>query len=219
MDKVKSLFLKTGKKNIIFICFVAFILLLIFLIVYLSNFRNFSEITLSKNSNKIFSVKDLTINNLKYGDKESDVKKFLGNPKEEKIKLEGSYNYKILKYNGLTVTLKEYYNDFILSKVEATSSKYKFSRNIKVGNRITKVFKKYSVKNRTGAYLYGNYTNNALSEVENKNNIYFGVRSTKNVLYVNRDEVLEGIPTNIAKLDISYKNGKINKITWSYDIK
>lgn len=219
MDKIKSLLLKGGKKNFVLVCSIIFVLLLILLIVYLSNFRNFSEITLSKNNNQIFSVKDLTINDLKYGDKESVVKKSLGKPKSEENKLDGSYNYKILKYDGLTVTLKEYYNDFILSKVEATSRKYKFSRGLKVGKRITKAFKKYKVSNKKGAYLYGNYTNNALSEVEIKNNIYFGVRSTKNVLYVNRDEVLDGVPTNIAKLDIAYNKGKITKITWSYDVK
>ena len=65
--------------------------------------------------------------------------------------------------------------------------------------------------------MYGNYSNKVLTDEENTSNIYFGLRSSKNVLFVNRDSVVDGLVTNIAKLDIEYKHGKIKKITWSYD--
>ena len=53
--------------------------------------------------------------------------------------------------------------------------------------------------------------------MENNSNIYFGLRSDKNVLFVNRDSKVEGLITNIAKLNVEYYHGKIKKITWSYD--
>ena len=66
--------------------------------------------------------------------------------------------------------------------------------------------------------MYGNYTNKALNDKEIKVNIYYGLRSTENVLFVNRDEIIDGTATNIAKLDIKYSGGKITNIIWSYDV-
>ena len=206
------------KKKIVIACILSGVLLVILLMFIASYFRNFGEIELTTNNKDIFTVGDLTLNDLKYGDNEEKVKKELGKASKEENKTINNYEYKVLSYDGLTIYLKEHYNDFILSKVEITSRDYYVGRGIKVGTKITKVFRKFKIENSKGAYLYGNYTNNALTESEIDGNIYYGVRSNENVLYVNRDVVVEGLPTNIAKLNIEYKNGKVKKITWSYDI-
>ena len=87
-----------------------------------------------------------------------------------------------------------------------------------MGKKITNVFKKYRVDNKNGAYIYGNYTNKSLYEKDIDGNIYYGVRSNENILFINRDSKVDNLPTNIAKLNIEYKKGIIRKITWSYDI-
>ena len=188
------------------------------LIVFFSYLKNFGEITLKSNKKDIFSINDLTINNLKYGDYEKDVIKELGKAKSIKKETINNYEYKILSYDGLIVYLKEYYEDYKLSKVEITSKKYYASRKIRVGKKITNVFKKYRVDNKKGAYIYGNYTNKSLYEKDIDGNIYYGVRSNENILFINRDSKVDNLPTNIAKLNIEYKKGIIRKITWSYDI-
>lgn len=206
------------KKRKAILIFSLMLLFIVVLLVIASYFRNFGEIRLSVNDKKIFTVNDLVIDDLKYGASEKDVIKSLGKPESEEEKEINSYDYKILKYSGLRVYLKENYDTYILCKVEINSTGYVASRNLSVGNKITKVFESFKIDNSTGAYLYGNYRNKALTQSEVKDNIYFGVRSSENVLYVNRDEVIDGIPTNIAKLDIKYKNGRIKSITWSYDV-
>lgn len=231
MKKVEKEAEKNEKKNIIetmqkdvnirkkMAVGLAILILFIFVLILRSSFyKNFAEMNLSKNDKEIFTIKDLVLGDLKYGDSEETVKKELGKPESEKNKMIGQYDYKILKYDGLTLNLKEYYDKYILVKVDINSSKYSTSRGLKVGNKITKAFSNFKVENSTGAYMYGNYTNNALKKIENKNNIYYGVRSTENVLYVNRDEVVDGIKTNIAQLDIKYSGGKITEIIWSYDV-
>ena len=219
INGIKNEILASRQKQL-FISYVLFaLILIIMLIIFLSYFKNFGEITLRNNNKDIFSIKDLTINNLQYGDREKDVIKELGKAKSEKKERIDNYDYKILSYDGLTVYLKEYYNDYKLSKVEITSKKYYISRKIRVGKKITNVFKKFRVDNKKGAYIYGNYTNNSLYENEIDGNIYYGVRSNKNILFINRDARVDNLPTNIAKLNIEYKKGVIRKITWSYDIK
>lgn len=209
---------KTNKrKKITMIAIAAIIVVLLFLLVLASYFRDYGKVRLSTNKKDIFTISDLTVNKLKYGDNEKTVEKVLGKPNKTKEKTESIYKYKVLSYDGLTLTLKEFYDDYALVKAEITSSKYTTSRNIKVNKKITKVFRKYKVESNRGLYMYGNYSNKVLTDEENTSNIYFGLRSSKNVLFVNRDSVVDGLVTNIAKLDIEYKHGKIKKITWSYD--
>lgn len=205
-----------NSKIISIIMFVA-ILLLIFLLVLASYFRDFGSITLNKNKKEKFNVSDLTVNNIKYGSTETEIVESFGYPKKEKEELIRSIKYKYYNYNGLKLTLKEYYKDYILVKAEITSSKYKTSRNIRVNQKITRALRKYRIDNKKGAYMYQNYSIKSLKNKENTSNIYFGMRSSKNLLYVNRDKVIEDLPTNIAKLNIEYKHGKIKKIIWSYD--
>ena len=206
------------KKKVIIGCVLSGVCIVILLIIIASYYRNFGEIELTTNNKDIFSVGDLVLDDLKYGDNEKTVINELGKPDKEDKENNNNYEYKVLSYDGLKVYLKEHYDDYVLNKVEITSSRYSVGRDIKVGTKISKVFRKFKIENSKGAYIYGNYTNKALNESEIDGNIYFGVRSNENVLYVNRDAVVDGLPTNIAKLNIEYKTGRVTKITWSYDI-
>lgn len=208
--------IKNKRKAILI--FSLMLLLVVGLLVTASYFRNFGEIKLATNDEKIFTIDDLKINDLIFGDDYDKVTKSLGEPNKSEIKRIGNYDYRILEYDGATLYMKENYELLKLSKVEITSRNYEISRGIKVGNKITSVYNKFKVENSTGAYLYGNYTNKSLKDSSIKGNIYYGVRSKENVLYVNRDEIVNGIPTNIAKLNIEYSNGVVKKITWSYDV-
>lgn len=214
----KVLFNKKNEEKI-FIVSVVVIVLLSLLLIISRNFGTFNNVSIRKNNKEIFSVSDLTINDLKFSDTQKNIEKELGKPTKEKAYTENNFKYKKLYYNGLVMTLKENYDDFILVKVKITSSKYKINRNIKVNNRILRVIKKFKVENTTGTYLYGNYTIEQLSNPELKDNVYAGVRSNKEIVYVNKDARIDGNSSNIARLNISYKNGKVKAITWSYDYK
>ncbi len=193
------------------------IVILLILLLASRNYREFDTVMVSKNNNKIFSMCDLVIDGVKYGTSEKEVKKKFGTPvKEDKI-TKDKYSYKILEYKGLKLTLKENYSDYMLTKVEVTNNKYKVSRNIKVNDKIIKTIKKFKVENKKGTYLYGNYSVDALNEEEIKDTIYLGIRNDKEVVYINRDALVGDTVSNISRLNISYKYGKITKISWSYD--
>lgn len=193
------------------------IVILLSLLVISRNYRDFRSINIKTNNKTIFSISDLTINNLKYGDNEEKVLKELGTPIKESNKTKNNYSYKELKYDNLKITLRENYDDYILTGVEIKSNKYVINRKIKVGNNIVKVMKKFKVENKSGQYLYGNYSIGALSDEEITDTIYFGVRNNKKVVYVNKDASVNDMSSNISKLTLDYKKGKITKITWSYD--
>lgn len=193
------------------------IVILLILLLASRNYREFDTVMVSKNNNKIFSMSDLVIDGVKYGTSEKEVKKKFGTPvKEDKI-TKDKYSYKILEYKGLKLTLKENYSDYMLTGVEVTNNKYKVSRNIKVNDKIIKTIKKFKVDNKKGTYLYGNYSVDALNEEEIKDTIYLGIRNDKEVVYINRDALVGDTASNISRLNISYKYGKITKISWSYD--
>lgn len=193
------------------------IVILLLLLIISRNYRDFSLINLKTNNKTIFSVSDLKVNDLKYGDKEEVVKKSLGTPKKENNLTKDKYSYKELFYDGLTVTLKEYYDDYMLIGVKITNNKYTISRNIKVNDSITNTIKKFKVENKKGTYMYGNYFSKALTDDEISETIYFGARNSYEILYVNKDAAVNNEKSNISKLNIYYKNGKITKIEWSYD--
>ena len=193
------------------------IVILLSLLIASRNYRDFSAINIKTNNKTIFSISDLTINNLKYGDNEEKVLKELGTPIKESNKTRDKYSYKELEYNNLKITLRENYDDYILTGVEIKSDKYVINRNIKIGNSIVKTMKKFKVENKSGQYLYGNYSIGSLSDEEITDTIYFGVRNNKKVVYVNKDATVNDMYSNISKLTLDYKKGKITKITWSYD--
>ncbi len=193
------------------------IVILLILLLASRNYREFDTVMVSKNNNKIFSMSDLVIDGVKYGASEKEVKKKFGTPVKEDKTTKDKYSYKILEYKGLKLTLKENYSEYMLTGVEVTNNKYTVSRNIKVNDKIIKTIKKFKVENKKGTYLYGNYSVDALNEEEIKDTIYLGIRNDKEVVYINRDALVGDTVSNISRLNISYKYGKITKISWSYD--
>ncbi len=193
------------------------IVILLILLLASRNYREFDTVMVSKNNNKIFSMSDLVIDGVKYGTSEKEVKKKFGTPVKEDKTTKDKYSYKILEYKGLKLTLKENYSEYMLTGVEVTNNKYTVSRNIKVNDKIIKTIKKFNVENKKGTYLYGNYSVDALNEEEIKDTIYLGIRNDKEVVYINRDALVGDTVSNISRLNISYKYGKITKISWSYD--
>ncbi len=203
--------------RVIFIIALIIVIILSLLLVISKFFGDFDNISLRKNNKNIFSVTDLTVNNIKFGSNEKKIRKVFGKETKKEDKTRGIYNYKILYYNGLKLTLRENYNDYILVEVEITNDKYKTSRNIKINDSIKSVMNKYKVENSKGTYIYGNYSMDSLNSKEITDNIYFALRNKNEIVYINKDSSIDEKSINIAKLNISYKHGKVTKITWSYD--
>lgn len=185
--------------------------------IILGNYKDYTEVKLRKNNKTIFSIADLKVDDLKYGDMEKDIKKKIGKPEKEKKIKKDIYEYKELYYNGMTLTLRENYDDFMLVKAEVTGRDYNVSRDTRIGNKIKSVMNKFNVENEIGTYIYGNYSIDALDESEITGTIYQGIRDKENVIYINRDSKVDGEKVNIAKMVIKYKKGRVKKITWSYD--
>jgi len=218
MIKDKKNLKKIIYKNRSKILILTIALVLISLIALISSiFGNFNSVKLKTNNKEIFNISDLTINNLKFGSTEKEIKNEFGEPKKITKEIKNNYQYKIYLYDGLTLVLKENYNDYILVKTEVTSSKYKVSRNIRVNQKIAKAVKKYNISISKGNYIYKNYNIEALKENIIDENIYLSIRNSNKVVYYNRDAVVKGINNNIAVLELDYKFGKIKKIIWSYD--
>lgn len=208
------------KKNKGLMLTIVILLIILGIAMFISQFfEDMTKITLRKNDKTIFSVNDLIVMDLKYGSNIKTIKDKLSDPVKEEDFKENSYNYKKLSYDGLILTLKENYDDFILVKAEITNKKYKIGRKIQVGDSILTTVKKFKIDNKKGTYIYGNYTIDALNTNETSGQIYFGIRNEKQVIYVNRDSLVDGKNPYISKLTFDYKHGKIKKITWSYDIK
>lgn len=208
---------ESKKEKKVFIIAVTIVVILSLLLIISRNYGDYSNINLRKNRKDIFSPSDLTVGKIKYSDEENEIKKVLGAPRKETEEEKGIYKYKKLSYDGLELTLKENYDKYMLVKAEITSRKYKTSRNIKVKDRVIKVFRKYKVENSKGTYIYGNYTTKSLDNFGIKENIYLAVRNDKELVYVYRDTIVSEEKPNIARLNITYNKGKVEKIVWSYD--
>ncbi|MBR4830328.1 MAG: hypothetical protein IKZ96_00985 [Bacilli bacterium] len=207
-----------NKKEIKVILSIIVLLFLIVLIVYVRNYRNFAEVKLNTNKKDIFTISDLKINDLKYSSSEDKVTEVFGKPKKIVNYSENGFRYKRFEYDDLSLTLREYYDDYILVGVETTSSKYKISRGLRVGSNISRVMNKYKVDNKSGSYLYGNYSYEEMSE--KTDNVYMGIRTKLKVSYYNKDAKVENdtFPVDaIQKIEFEYKNGTVYKISWSYD--
>ena len=221
---------KLDKKQIILLSVVGIIVIISLLLIVSGLFGNFENVRLKKNNNEIFTIADLSVNNLKFLSTKEEIEKELGKPKSTKeftkkeitiVKNFTKKEYKYIEYyySGLKLTLRENYGDYALVGAEISSSKYKIGRNIKVGNKVLKVINKFKVEYETGNYIYRNYTIDSLNDNLVKDNAYFSYRNNNEIRYYNKDAVIEGNPTNIAELKLSYRFGRINKIIWSYDFK
>lgn len=214
-ESLNNIDIKKSKKVLLILIII--IIVLSGLLLISETFGNFSKVRLKTNNKTIFSISDLTVGKLKYSDSEKLVRKEMGKPKKEKKINKDIYIYKELYYDGIILTLKENYSDYMLVKVEVTSDKYMVSRKVRVNDKISKVIKKYKVENKTGTYIYGNYSIDSLGDSSIKDNIYFGIRNKKELAYVNRDAIVGDDRSNIARMNIEYKFGKVKKIIWSYD--
>ena len=210
---------KLDKKQTIFLVIVGIIVILSLLLIISGIFGNFENVKLKKNNKEIFTIKDLTVNNLKFLSTSEEIERELGTPKSKKDLIKNNYRYVEYYYSGLKLTLKENYKDYVLVGAEITSSKYSINRNIKVGNKVLNVINKYNVELENGNYIYKNYTMDALNDNLVKDNAYFGYRTNKEIRYYNKDAVISGNPTNVAELKLNYRFGRINKITWTYDVR
>ena len=206
--------LNQKQKIILIFCL---LLLFVLLLIVSRNFGDFSNVKLKENKKTIFSISDLVLNDLKYGSTEDEIIDYLGDPDKQNLDTKGIYKYKIFKYDGLTLTLKENYDDYILVGADIKNSDYTISRDIAVNSNILNTMKKFKIENSKGTYLYGNYSSASLNQTAITDNIYFGVRNEEKLLYVNRDSIIDGINPYIARLYIYYKHGKITRIVWSYD--
>lgn len=196
---------------------ISLVVVLSIILLLMNKDKNYTEVKLKNNNKSIFTIDDLSVGKLKFGSTEKEIEKELGKPKKETEEIKNSYKYKKLSYEGITLLLRENYKDYMLIGVEVKNSKYKVGRDIRVNDSIVKTMKKFKVENETGSYIYGNYSVNALNEQEITDNIYMGLRDKKMVSYINRDSIIENSKINTAKLELTYKKGKITKIVWSYD--
>lgn len=218
--KKKNKSLKFTKKNLKALLSIIVLIILIFIILYVRNFRNFADIKLSTNKKNIFTLSDLKLNDLKYSSTESEIIGSLGKAKSVEEYSMNGFNYKILRYDNLNVTVREYYDDYILVGIETTSNRYKVTRGLRVGSNINSVFNKYKISYKTGSYLYGNYNYEELTDKNIKDNIYMGIRTKSKVSYYNKDAKSESdtFPLDsILKIVYEYENGTVKKISWSYD--
>ena len=85
---------KLDKKQIIFLSVVGIIVIISLLLIISGLFGNFSSVKLKKNNNEIFTIKDLTVNNLKFLSTSDEVEKELGKPRKINELTKNSYKYK-----------------------------------------------------------------------------------------------------------------------------
>lgn len=205
------------KKRYIFVAAAGVLVIISLLLIISGAFGNFEKVKLNKNNKDIFTINDLSVNDIKFGATSEEVKAYFGKATKEETIIKNNYEYLILEYPGLKLSLREYYDDYILVKAEVSSNKYTTARKIKVGNRIMSAIKKYNISISDSNYIYKNYNLEALSENLVKDNVYFAIRNNKEVRYYNRDAVVDGQKSNTAILKFEYNKGKITKIIWSYD--
>lgn len=209
---------KITKQRKIFSVVVGLIVLISLLLIISGLFGNFLKVKLKTNKKEIFNISDLTVGNLEFGATENDVLKEYGEPNKKEEIVKNNYQYKVYYYKGLTLTLKEHYNNYTLVKAEITSSKYKTSRKVKVGDKILNTINKYNVSIRQGNYIYKNYSYDALNNKAVKDEVFLGIRNDNEVRYYIRYAYVEDAPNNVAVLSFKYKFGKIKSIVWSYDV-
>ena len=103
---------KLEKKQKIFLLVVGIIVILSLLLILSGLFGNYESVKLKKNNKDIFTIKDLTVNNLRFLSTSDEVIKELGKPKQTKEITKNNYRYQEYYYSGLKLTLKENYEDY-----------------------------------------------------------------------------------------------------------
>ena len=105
---------------------IAIIIYLVLVIVTSSN--SFKNKTLNSNTNSMFTITDLTINNSKYKDILNSVITEFGLPLKIEEFNDNDVKYKAYTYDGLELTFKEENSQYILMKAKVSSDKYHISK-------------------------------------------------------------------------------------------
>lgn len=195
-------------------------LFLYFIIALIYGYKDFVKINLKTNTSSIFSLTDLSVSDLNYGDIEDSARTIFGNPNKIETFKDGNIKYKTYYYDGLELTFKKTNNSYIFMKAIITSDKYYITRNIKVGDRINDVMNKFYVKDSKGEYMYGNYNENDLNGKKVTDTLFFAHRKKNLVYYIYADKPYKNkyasLKDDIAQLTFKVSFGKVSKIDIMY---
>lgn len=150
--------------------------------------------TLSISNADKFSYNDLAVDSVKYLMNEQAVKNSLGEPiaiynSSEKQNTENVVKEKVYSYNDLTLIFSEIDGEYKLTAAASVSNQDVFSRGLKVGDNIDRVYdlyyrdvncmnNEYYSEDKTtalGKMLYGNFTIDALDTIKTTNKVEYGV--------------------------------------------
>lgn len=214
-------FKKMWKSKIFQVIFCLLIAFIIYgIIVLIVDYKDFVKINLKQNTNSIFSLTDISVSNLVYGDIEEVAVTTFGKPDKIETFKDGKQKYKTYFYDGLELTFKKQNDSYLFMKAIVTSDKYYVSRTIKVGDRINDVMNKFFVEDTKGEYMYGNYTENELDGKSVKENVFFGHRTKNLVYYIHMDTPYKNgyasLKDDIAQLTMKVSLGKVKRIELMY---
>lgn len=203
----------------LFLCLVIAIIIYLIL-VFITNSNNFKDKILNSNTNSMFTMADLTIKNVTYGDLISTVETEFGKPLKKESFKDNKINYKTYYYDGAELTFKEDSGSYLLMKVKVTDRGYLVSRDIQVGDNINDVLNKYLIINTKNEYLYGNHKETELTGKKVNENIYFGKREKNLVYYLYMDAPYKNgyasWKDNMATITFKVSMNKVKEIEWMY---
>mgnify|MGYP005847514313 CR=1 FL=1 len=150
--------------------------------------------TVAQSRAKKFSYNDLAVDSVKYLMNEQAVKNSLGEPiaiynSSEKQNTENVVKEKVYSYNDLTLIFSEIDGEYKLTAAASVSNQDVFSRGLKVGDNIDRVYdlyyrdvncmnNEYYSEDKTtalGKMLYGNFTIDALDTIKTTNKVEYGI--------------------------------------------
>ena len=109
--------MKKNKFLNVVMCFLIAVVIY-FILVVITNSNSYQEKVLNSNTNSMFTITDLTINNSKYNDILNSVVTEFGSPKGIQEFTDNDNKYKEYTYDGLKLSFKEVNNEYILMKVK-----------------------------------------------------------------------------------------------------
>jgi hypothetical protein len=183
----------------------------------------------SQNQNRDqFSQADLIVNGISYGTTPEAVETALGKPVEKKTWMEEATGHDLLSYDydGLLLTFSR--NDrvddrFHLRAAEATSSRYRFAHDLKVGDPASTVILSFAQNKTTGKYLgntvlYGNP--DSLESGKERGEIAFGYYSNEQAYYLYMDPPYmtgyASVYDDMAVLQFTFTNHAVSRIQWFF---
>lgn len=221
MRKERINFKKIRKSKIFQVIICILIAAIIYgVIVLINSYRNYVKIDLKANTNSIFTLSDISVSNLVYGDLEDTAVTIFGKPTKIETFKDGKQKYKTYYYDGLELTFKEQNKSYVFMKAIITSDSYMATRDIRVGDRINDVMNKFFIENTKSEYLYGNHNENDLDGKSVKENVFFGHRTKKLVYYLYTDapykKTYASLSDEIAQITFKVSLGKVKRIELLY---